>query len=101
MRPEFLLSDGPDERIDDDLWRTLDAGGVWRGRFHNRRKDGSPLEEDATISPVRDASGAIVNYVAIKRDVTQELALAEQLRHAQRIEAIGLLAGGVSHAFNN
>ena len=101
MRPEFLLSDGPDERIDDDLWRTLDAGGVWRGRFHNRRKDGSPLEEDATISPVRDASGAIVNYVAIKRDVTQELALAEQLRHAQRIEAIGLLAGGVSHDFNN
>ena len=100
-RPEYLLADGPDEQRDADVWRTLDSGGVWRGRFSNRRKDGSPLEEEATISPVRDASGAIVNYMSIKRDVTQEIALAEQLRHAQRIEAIGILAGGVAHDFNN
>jgi PAS domain S-box-containing protein len=100
-RPEDLLADGPDEQRDGEVWRTLDSGGVWRGRFTNRRKDGSVLEEEATISPVRDPSGAIVNYVSIKRDVTQEIALAEQLRHAQRIEAIGLLAGGVAHDFNN
>ena len=100
-RPEYLLADGPNEQRDAEVWNTLDSGGVWRGRFTNRRKDGSVLEEEATISPVRDPSGAVVNYVSIKRDVTQEIALAEQLRHAQRIEAIGILAGGVAHDFNN
>ncbi|HEV2720685.1 MAG TPA: PAS domain S-box protein [Thermoanaerobaculia bacterium] len=85
----------------DDVWSTIRGGAVWRGRFTKRRKNGSVLEGEATISPVRDASAAIVNYVAIERDVTQELALAEQLRHAQRIEAIGSLAGGVAHDFNN
>jgi len=99
MMPEFLLGDG--EGWNAELWSTIRGGTVWRGRVTERGKDGSVLEEEATISPVRDAAGAIVNYVAIKRDVTQELALAEQLRHAQRIEAIGSLAGGVAHDFNN
>ena len=83
------------------LWSTISAGGVWQGHFVNRRKDGSLYEEEATISPVRDASGTIINYVAIKRDVTAEIALAEQLRHSQKIEAIGTLAGGIAHDFNN
>ncbi len=83
------------------LWATIGAGLVWHGHFINRRKDGALYEEEATISPVRDASGTIINYVAIKRDVTAEVALTDQLRHAQKIEAIGTLAGGVAHDFNN
>ncbi len=76
-------------------------GESWQGHFVNRRKDGSLYEEDATISPIRDDTGTIVNFVAVKRDVTQEIALQEQLRQAQKMEAIGLLAGGVAHDFNN
>ena len=67
----------------------------------NRRKDGTLFEEEATISPVRDATGRIAHFVAVKRDVTHELELEKQLRQAQRLEAIGRLAGGVAHDFNN
>ena len=57
--------------------------------------------EDATISPMRDKNGKIVNYVASKRDVTQEVILEDQLEHSQRMKAIGTLAGGIAHDFNN
>jgi PAS domain S-box-containing protein len=84
-----------------NLWETITQGKVWKGRFINRRKDGTLYPEEATITPVRDRSGRMVNFVAVKRDVTQELALQEQLVHAQKMEAIGTLAGGIAHDFNN
>jgi PAS domain S-box-containing protein len=97
----ILNSGEQDAELYQQLWTTIKAGRVWHGHFVNRRKDGSLYEEDATISPVRDASGTIINFVAVKRDVTAEMALGAQLRHSQRIEAIGTLAGGVAHDFNN
>ncbi len=83
------------------LWHTLKAGNTWHGRFVNRKKDGTLYEEDAIISPVRDASGHVTNYVAVKRDVTQEIALEKQLRHSQKMEAIGRFSRGVAHDFTN
>lgn len=83
------------------MWETIGGGGVWRGNFINRRKDGQLFEEAAIISPVRDAAGKIVNYVAVKRDVTRERQVEEQLRQSQKMNAIGQLAGGVAHDFNN
>ena len=83
------------------MWRTLTSGQVWSGHLVNRRKDGALYEEEATISPIRDAAGAIVNFVAVKRDVTAEVQLARQLRESQKLQAIGQLAGGVAHDFNN
>ncbi len=84
-----------------ELWAKLTQGEVWHGHLINRRKDGSLFEEDATISPVRDEAGRTVQYVAVKRDVTQEVALQAQLLQAQKMEAVGSLAGGIAHDFNN
>ena len=101
QKPSVVKSGRHDGAYYAALWRTIKAGETWQGHFVNRRKDGSLYEEDATISPIRNASGAIVNFVAVKRDVTQEVALEAQLRQAQKMEAVGHLAGGVAHDFNN
>lgn len=62
-----------------DLWRRLAAGQPWRGVLMNRRKDGSLLEEEATISPVFGPDGAPIAYVGVKRDLTLEQTLAAGL----------------------
>ena len=67
----------------------------------NKRKDGTLYEEESTISPIVDDAGRTVNYVAVKRDVTREVQLEAQFLQAQKMEAIGQLAGGVAHDFNN
>jgi len=97
----FLKSGKQDAGFYRRMWDVLLHGQTWSGHFVNRRKDGTLYEEEATISPVRDVASNIVNYVAVKRDVTREVQLEAQLRQSQKMEAIGQLAGGVAHDFNN
>jgi PAS domain S-box-containing protein len=101
QNPRLLKSGRQDLRFYTEMWNTLVKGEVWHGHFINKRKDGKLYEEDASITPIRDAAGQIVNYVAVKRDVTHEVQLEGQLRQAQKLEAVGQLAGGVAHDFNN
>jgi len=99
--PRILRSGNHDESFYHDLWETITSGQTWSGRMVNKRKDGRLYTEETTISPVRDPLGKIVNYVAVKRDITQDLQLSSQLQQSQKMEAIGLLAGGVAHDYNN
>ena len=101
QNPRLLKSGKQEAEFYQRMWAMLSAGQVWRGHLINQRKDGTLYEEDATISPVFNPAGRIVNYVAVKRDVTREMALEAQYRQAQKMEAIGQLAGGVAHDFNN
>ena len=99
--PRIMKSGEHDSIFYRQLWDTIKSGAIWSGRFINRKKDGKLYYEDATISPVKDTSGKIVNFVAVKRDVTEHLELSKQLFQAQKMEAVGTLAGGIAHDFNN
>ena len=65
------------------------------------RKDGQAVHVSVTLSPIRDRHGQISGGSVISRDISQRRRLEEQLRQAQKMEAIGHLAGGVAHDFNN
>lgn len=101
QHPRILRSGKQDKLFYRTLWETISNGKTWTGRMVNKRKDGSFYTVATTISPVLDASERIVNYVAVQRDITDNLRLANQLQQAHKMEAIGLLAGGVAHDFNN
>ena len=99
--PRMLKSGKQSDEFYRHLWATITRGEVWSGRMVNRRKDGTLYEETATISPIFDIHGKLINYVAVKRDISREVELESQFRQSQKMEAIGQLAGGVAHDFNN
>ncbi len=101
-RPGDVLKSGAhDAAFFREFWETILAGKVWRGEITNRRKGGGLYVEEMVVTPVTDASGAITHFVAIKEDLTERRELERQLGHAQKMEAVGQLAGGVAHDFNN
>lgn len=97
----FSESREDDSAVYENLRTTLNRGDVWRGRLVDRRKDKTLYETDVTISPIKDSSGKIINYVGVSRDVSNEVILQKQFVRAQKMEAIGTLAGGIAHDFNN
>ena len=99
--PRILKSGRHDEAFYQEMWATISSGRVWRGRFQNRRKDGRIYTENTCITPLRDDRGAISHYVAVKRDISHELELENQLVQSRKMEAVGRLAGGIAHDFNN
>jgi len=64
-------------------------------------KSGNIFTEEASITPVFSDSGKIINFVAVKHDISRELELEQQLRQAVKMEAMGTLASGIAHDFNN
>jgi PAS domain S-box-containing protein len=100
QNPRILKSGNQDEVFYQKLWDTITAGDVWHGVFKDKRKDGTFFDERAVIFPIKDKAGKIINYAAVKRDITKENLLENQLRLSQRMEAVGQLAAGVAHELN-
>jgi len=82
------------------MWAKVKAGEKWEGELVNRRKDGSLYPVFMNISPIFD-DGVLSHYIAIQKDVSEQHALEEDLRQAQKMESIGVLVGGIAHDFNN
>jgi PAS domain S-box-containing protein len=79
----------------------LERGDVWTGRFLLVDAVGDTRMCDQTISPVWAKHGVVVGYAFVWRDATEVAQLEKQLRHAQKMEVIGTLAGGIAHDFRN
>jgi PAS domain S-box-containing protein len=90
-----------DLRIFKQMTFSVSAEDFWSGRVRNMHRDGRVYIADTRIFPICDPKGRIVNLVCNKTDVTAAVQLESQLQHSQKMEAIGTLASGVAHDFNN
>ena len=87
LTPRVFKSGRQDRAFYEELWNTIAAGRVWRGNIINRKKDGTLCEEKMTISPIADAEGKIENFVAVKHDITGEVALQKAREYFTLITA--------------
>jgi PAS domain S-box-containing protein len=82
--PQDLLSSGKHPpAFFEELRAVLEAGRTWQGTIINRHRDGHLIEQETTISPLRNAAGTITHYVAVKRDVTEARAQARALAESE------------------
>ena len=95
-----LIEPGLDH-LQRDIPAEVMAKSIWRGTLKGRRKDGSSFPAACTITALRDATGRITHFVGVERDMTEDLALRDQLVHSERLSAIGELIAGVAHEINN
>ncbi len=84
LNPRVLNSGEQGADFYKNLWATISSGKIWRGQFHNRRKDGSLYWESATISPVFNENGEIIHFIAVKEDISEVKSLEADLIKALR-----------------
>jgi PAS domain S-box-containing protein len=97
----FLESGSEDAAYFQGLRETLAREGSWNGRLTNRKKDGSLYFEECAISPVKNSQGKIINYVYVKRDVTEKLRLESIAESVSMMDNIGSVFAGVRHEIGN
>ena len=88
QNPRMLKSDRQDKAFYESMWRDLVALGHWSGEIWNRHKDGGVYAELLTISAVRDAAGAVQQYVGLFSDITAIKEHQSQLEHFAQFDAL-------------
>jgi len=87
--PRILKSGRHGAKFYKNMWDTITSGKIWRGEIINRRKNDVIYYDHASIAPVRNEQGEIINFVSVKRDITERKKAVETLRLSeQRINAI-------------
>jgi PAS domain S-box-containing protein len=99
--PRLLKSGEQSPEFYRDLWATILSGGVFRNVLVNRRKSGESYIAEKTITPVINSEGRVTHFISNDRDISERRRLEAALFQAQKMDAIGQLAGGVAHDFNN
>ena len=77
--PRFLKSGFTAEEEYANLWSTIKSGNEWKGEFHNKKKNGELYWESVSISPIIDSNGTIINYLAVKEDITERKLFEREL----------------------
>ncbi len=80
---------------------SLETGEPYRSVHVHRDKEGRVFDVDVRSYPLKDEAGGTVSVIRIAKDITEQKNLEDQLRQAQKMEAVGRLAGGIAHDFNN
>jgi diguanylate cyclase (GGDEF)-like protein/PAS domain S-box-containing protein len=93
--PRILCSGKTSRQTYDDMWAHLARGDVWNGELINRRKNGSEYTESAMISPIRDASGNVTSYLAVRDDITEKKETEARIQYLAHFDQ---LTGLPNHA---
>lgn len=84
QNPRILQSGHTLQKTYDEMWAKLSQGEPWRGELINRRKNGEEYIEFAIIAPVRQESGNVTHYLAIKEDITEKKRINDELEHYRK-----------------
>ncbi|MFH1729439.1 MAG: response regulator [Pseudomonadota bacterium] len=79
----FKSLDKPREEYE-KLWKTISSGDVWRGEFYNSKKTGGAYWESASISPVKNKKGKIINYIKVAEDISAQKRILDRLKYSEQ-----------------
>jgi len=83
--PRALVKSGKEKKaLYQEMWDAILSGRIWRGELINKRKAGEFYTEEMTITPVKDESGRIQSFIAIKNDITERREAHEKLEFSLR-----------------